>query len=529
MGQLLFWLPFALKYLYSTVADSSINHESMIAVQKLKKSYQDAPSDLTDQDMQIARKVYKKRFRDTQVYKVKGTLSYYFNIGSGISYHLLDKLRIETVYQPFTSDSLEEGKFSDGTDAYVEMEGIIHNHRFYVIKFNNFNVIQELSTSLSLPRTYSASIDSAYNLVSGTLMIITISLISEFAVIGASGRSWWFSSMMVLIGLFFHFLYLKEAYYSKYQHIVEGEFTPRNDIYGNCYQSNRVGMLGDVLIYTDYPLVAGKKYRALGQSKQFFLPPFPSLYIDKVNGFEYKHHTHDKKKFQKSALFLCMMTCFLLSSAVYLSRLIPDYLKYSTLYHHNVEKFGEHWARPYRDAEYSGLDYIEIGDYINIFDSFDSYDHSYLRKKCKDKKSNSINRQLMNHVFYTDFSSGYKFVLNSDYQANLSPNQISDYLKSFCQVKPSYEDFTLVVFGPNYDSEDGEYFKGTVSKIDHEHKTIYFDKHDLDLEYGDISSRLSFASLFFLMIFIRFSLQVIELRNMQFLLRKDRNSDKTWV
>ncbi|HFG2237456.1 TPA: hypothetical protein ACGF9M_002554, partial [Vibrio cholerae] len=105
-------------------------------------------------------RIYKKKFKSNEIYKVNGVL-YYGDGSSQTRWYdvAINGMRVETIYTPYKvisirtnsgyefldDDSFNNDLLSEFDNKKVEIEAIVHKNCFYAIKVDDFDIIEELT------------------------------------------------------------------------------------------------------------------------------------------------------------------------------------------------------------------------------------------------------------------------------------------------------------------------------------------------------------------------------------------------
>ncbi|WP_330961004.1 hypothetical protein [Photobacterium sp. 53610] len=106
---------------------------------------------LSTQQMQLLKNIYQKNFNDNRVFELNGQLyQRYVEV-------CLNELKIESIYWPDQdipeANTIEEKELLEKEGGKItKLEGVVYKHGFYVIRVDDFNILETLAPYFALPK-----------------------------------------------------------------------------------------------------------------------------------------------------------------------------------------------------------------------------------------------------------------------------------------------------------------------------------------------------------------------------------------
>lgn len=297
---------------------------------------------LSEEQLILLSRIYKKKFKNNKSYKVNGVLYY----GGGSSqtrwYDLsINGMRVETIHKPYKVISirtesgcefLDDGSFNndllcDFDNKKVVIEGIVHKNCLYASKIDDFDILEELMLSLSLKKTLNSTRLDFWLLGFSVLFYLSL-----FPVISSPTNGTFVFLTLCTVISFLGIIFILHHITLRYK--VKGTYKERRIYYDEQHDWKYVGTIGNVLIDSRFPLVDGKYYKALLTTRDASRAGL--MHVEKLNGHNYEEGNANAPI--KLFVFLCIQFLLALTYYGYSKDNIQEELV--PFYNHNVEKFG---------------------------------------------------------------------------------------------------------------------------------------------------------------------------------------------
>ncbi|KDM93293.1 hypothetical protein EA58_01400 [Photobacterium galatheae] len=200
---------------------------------------------LSDEQMKLVRKIYKKPFMDNRVHEIRGKLK------SKEERKYINQLKINSVYWPESElkGKNEYGKVGKWT---ARVEGVICFNSFYVTRIDHVDILSKLKPLYTLPRVFKVNPDF-YDL-SHVLIPMVLFIMMFMALIGYDGDGGYdiVAYLTLLFSALPFFIICRAIYKNHLLYEVSGIFDWDRE--GDEIDMGQTGRIGDVplVFYRDY-------------------------------------------------------------------------------------------------------------------------------------------------------------------------------------------------------------------------------------------------------------------------------------
>lgn len=489
-------------------------------------------------------RIYKKKFKSNEIYKVNGVLYY----GSGSSqtrwYDLaINGMRVETIHKPYKAisirtesgceflddDSFNKNLLCEFDNKKVKIEGIVHKNCIYASKIDDFDIIEELMPIWSLKKTLNSTRLDFWLL--GLSVLFYLSLFP--AISSPTKGTFIFLTLCTVISISGTIFIL---YYMTLGYKVKGIYKERRIYYDVQHDCKYVGTIGNVLIDSRFPLVDGNYYKALLTDRD--VSRVGLMHVEKLNGHNYDEGNANAPI--KLFVFLCIQLLLAFTYHGYSKDSIQEELV--PFYNHNIEKFGvQEPSKVIRDSKdlqniepndhltVHGADYINEGKYFLFFEGelFEKHKSlfSLLNRSCLrgdlQKFINTVNQRVEHMKFNFDIN-------NKENQINqdISNRDLIDY-KNICNV--SFYKAVRFALCHDCNQRESQPIKGIVTSIDYENKVIHLTNEFDPSNYPNQIARYHIAVVVFLSTIIYFLIGLGGIAMHYEIGRRNKSKDKRWV
>ncbi len=490
------------------------------------------------------RRIYKKKFKSKEIYKVNGV--FYYGDGSSQTrwYDVaINGMRVETIYTPYKiisirtksgyefldDDSFNNDLLSEFDNKKVEIEAIVHKNCFYAIKIDDFDIIEELTPRFSLKKTIN-SIRLSFSLL---FFSFPFYLSLFFATSVPTNGTFVFFTLCTVISILGTIFIL---YYLTLGHKVEGTYKERQIYYDGQADCRYVGTIGNVLIDSRFPLVDGQYYKAILTANDVSRREL--MRVEKLNGHNYEEGNADSPI--KLFAFLCIQ--FLLALGYYGNSEDSIQEELAPIYNHNVEKFGvQEPSKIIRDIK--DLENIEPNDYLIVHSAYYIREGGYYLFFEGDLKKNheSLYSLLISSCVHGDIKKfinaanqrvehvKFKFDINNkenEINQDVSNRGAIDY-KNFCKM--SFYKSVRFALCHDCSQRESQPIKGIVTSIDYENQMIYLTNEFVPSNYPNQIARYNIAAVIFLSTIIYLLMGFGGLAMYYEISRKNKSKDKRWI